>query len=110
MTNTAQVAAPEFFKSVTIPAVAKWAADKVKEHTPYVIQCEGRNVSVHSWFFEGKFPRRADEFYNQWDAPKIGKQFTCTVRCLGGHYRGQKPTVIVGFTEYTSEDGQPLPR
>ena len=109
MSNTAQITAPEFFASVTIPAVAKWATDKVKAHIPDGLECEGRKVSVRSWFFEGKFPRRAAEFYGQWDAPEIGKQFTCAVRCLGGHYRGQKPTVIVAFTEYASEDGQPLP-
>lgn len=100
---------PDFFASVQIPAVAKWAADKVKAHSPHGLECENRQVSVRSWFFEGKFPRRAAEFYGQWDAPEIGKQFTCVVRCFGGEYRGQKPTVLVAFTEYASEDGQPLP-
>jgi hypothetical protein len=107
MTATASI--PEFFATVSIPAVAKWAADKTKEHAPEDLQVEGRKTIVQSWYFEGKFPRRAAEFYGQWDSPQTGEQFTCAVRCRGGEYRGQKPTVLVAFTRYASYDGKPLP-
>lgn len=86
-----------------------WAVDKVKECSPDALEVEGRKVSVSRWYFEGKFPRRPKYFYGQWDAPKDGKQYTLIVRSIGGEYRGQKPTVIVSFTEYSSADGKPLP-
>lgn len=108
MTATA-TAIPEFFATVKIPSVAKWASDKVKEHAPHDLEADGRKVIVQSWYFEGKFPRRTEEFYGQWDSPKTGEQFTCAVRCRGGEYRGQKPTVLVAFTRYVSADGKPLP-
>jgi hypothetical protein len=106
---TATVSIPDFFATVSIPAVAKWAADKTKEHAPHDLEVEERKTIVQSWYFEGKFPRRAEEFYGQWDSPQTGEQFTCAVRCRGGEYRGQKPTVLVAFTRYASTDGKPLP-
>lgn len=83
--------------------------DKVKEHSPDQLEVDGRKVNVRSWYFEGKFPRRAEYYFGQWDVPSEGKQYTHVVRTIGGEYRGQKPTVIVAFTEYTAVDGLPLP-
>ena len=106
---TEDLIVPSFFSTVSIPAVAKWAADKVKEITPDSLFVEGREVLVKSWIFEGKFPRRPKGFYGQWDYPSEGRQYTLTVRCFGGEYRSQKPTCLVCFTQYESKDGLPLP-
>ena len=95
--------------SVKLSAVAKWAADKAKALKPDIMEVEGRAVEVRTFIFEGKFPRRAEGFSGQWDVPSSGKQYTCTVRNHGGHYIGQKPTVLVAFTEYSAIDGMPLP-
>ncbi len=103
-------AIPEFFRGVDLPAVAKWAADKVREHDPDPLEVDGRAVTVRSWYFEGSFPRKVRESVQQWDVPETGRQYLCAVRCRGGHYRGQRPTVLVAFTEYASVDGKPLPR
>jgi hypothetical protein len=100
---------PAFFATAEIPAAARWARDKVTQHAANEIHLEGRALRVRSWCFQGKFPRKTAEFYGQWDAPESGQQYTCNVRCLGGHFRGQKPTLIVSFTEYTAADGLPLP-
>lgn len=100
---------PEFFKSAKLPAVAKWAMDKTTEHRPYDLEIDGRKVIVRSWFFEGKFPRPGGNVVSQWDCPESGTQYTSAVRTFGGVYRGQKPTVLVCFTEYASEDKMPLP-
>lgn len=100
---------PKFFESAQIPSVAAWAADKAKAHRPDMMEIQGRQILVKEWYFEGRFQRRPEAFFGQWDVPQNGAQYTCTVRVNGGQYRGEKPTVLVVFSEYTSADGQPLP-
>ena len=109
MTATESATIPAFFSTVKMSAVAKWAADKTKALKLDIMEVEGRGVEVRAFIFEGKFPRRAEGFSGQWDVPSEGKQYVCTVRNHGGHYIGQKPTVLVAFTEYSAIDGLPLP-
>lgn len=100
---------PKFFATKNLPSVAKWAMDKIKTVTESSLDCEGRNVKVRNLYFEGKFGRKPTEFFAQWDCPSEGKQFSCTVRSHGGHYKGEKPLISVCFSEYASDDGMPLP-
>lgn len=107
--STESATIPAFFSTVKLSAVAKWAADKTKPLSLDIIDVDGRSVEVRTFIFEGKFPRFAEGFTGQWDVPSDGKQYTCRVRNYGGEYRGQKPTVLVSFTEYSAIDGKPLP-
>lgn len=109
MTCTESAQIPAFFSTVKLSAVAKWAADKTKELKSEIIEVDGRSAEVRTFIFEGKFPRRAPAFYGQWEVPSEGKQYTCNVVNHGGQYIGEKPTVLVAFTEYNAIDGLPLP-
>ena len=107
---TATSTLPEFFSTVKIPSVAKWASDKVKELRTDIMECQGKAVEVRCWMFEGKFNRTPDCFWKQWASEDGVNQYRCSITCHGGQYRGQKATVLISFTEYVSIDGTPLPQ
>ena len=90
---------PEFFKAVTIPAVAKWTEGKLKFTNEEPLVVDGVEYTIRRWAFEGAFPRHVLHFHQEW-MMNDGAEWHCSVRCHGGTYRGQKPTVLVVFTEY----------
>lgn len=108
MTATAII--PDFFSTVEIPSVAKWASDKVKQLRTDIMECQGKAVEVRCWMFEGKFARTPDCFRKEWSAANGAVQYHCSVVTQGGQFRGQKTNVLVSFTEYVSIDGTPLPQ
>lgn len=100
---------PDFFQTADLPAVAKWAMDKLTYYKQENLIAEGVEATCDWWVFEGKFPRKAKEIFAQFDSPETGEQFLAVVRNFGGEYRGQKPTVHISFTRYASVTGCPLP-
>ncbi len=110
-TDIAPAALPAFFteRMADFPAVLRWAVDKLRHVVEEPLTVEGRQVEVESWVFEGRFARRQARFFQQWDAPEMGRQFTACVAVNGGHYRGQRQTVTIRLTEYRAADRLPLP-
>ena len=104
MNNTESI--PAFFKSVNLPAVAKWTDGKLR-HMQDTMDVDGVEVAVRDWVFEGRFPRNVKGFHGEWKTQDGAIHRICTVQSFNQGTLDNR--VQIWFKEYESVNGTPIP-
>lgn len=104
-------ATPDFFKGQKLPSLFGWVEGKWNMMVPTSMEASEKcpAFKCRNWYFTGRMPRRTKEFFQQWDCPEQGKQYSAKITVRGGSQKGTRQEVNVCLSEYSSLDGQPLP-